>query len=256
METIIGRVNLSNLRVEAHAGFHGRMNVVIVEHNPTELEFDTQYNVYKPLLDAELSVLDIIRKSAYTIEIENQDHVRDGVYRGFVNAVKSSTNHYNEEKQNAAYKIEVVIDHYGNITIKTMDEESVALNDFIQELRTEANAALLNLLGLNDWVDELEKENRKFEDLVQLRFKEVSKRNRMRMKDIRKDVDKAFRDMVYQIEALIRVKGMSKYETLVKEMNAINEHYKNILAQQKGRRDKNNQSENTQEETGFALGNE
>jgi hypothetical protein len=243
MKNIIVRINLANLRNEAHTQYNQTIKDVVDKHNPDTFELRQYYDVYYPLFVEEVEGLDLIRNSKITPEIETQDHIRDRVYRGFVGTVRSTLNHYDEKKQNAAKEIERISKHYDNMTYKTLDEETAALDDFIQELRTDTNREFLTTLGLNDWVDVMEKENRKFEELMQLRYEEVFHRPHIRMKDIRKAVDKALLDMFDQIEALVRVKKIAPDAELIKEINAVNERYKNILAQQKGRRDKKHDSD-------------
>jgi hypothetical protein len=244
MDNTIIRFKIDHLRVEAHAEYYKTVKIILDENNPDVLEIRPHYDVFVSSFDVELSVLDVIRKSNITKEIHLQDHVRDSRYRGFSDAVDSMLNHYNEEKKNAAEKIDIIFEHYGNLTIKTMDEESAAIDDLVIELKIDANIALLNILGLTDWVDQLDKENKKFQELMLLRYKEVSQRPTVRMVDARKEVDKAFRNMINQIEALVRVKGMAGYENFIKEINTVNERYKNILAQQAGKKDKGKDDEN------------
>jgi hypothetical protein len=49
-------------------------------------------------------------------------------------------------------------------------------------------------------------------------------------------VDKAFRALLACLEALAVVRGQADHEAFIYELNAILERYKNLLAQQKGKR--------------------
>jgi hypothetical protein len=241
MKNTILKIYLESLRHKTHAEYNETVRSLIEKSNPDILGIRPQYDVYYPLLADEISVLDIIRKSEITDEIHAQDHVRDIVFRGFSDAIKSGLNHYDETKRIAAHKIEVVLDHFGNIAILTLDEETVAIEDLIRELKTENNTNLLITLGLTDWVVELSKANDKFKDLMMMRYEEVSQRPTIRMKEIRPAVDKAFRNMIDQIEALIKVKGIAGYEDFIREINAVTERYKRILAQEAGNRNKDDE---------------
>jgi gas vesicle protein len=241
MKRIFLRIHLEHLRSKTHVEYHETIRRIIEKFNPDTLGIRPQYDVYILLLSDELLVLDIILKSEITSEIHAQDHVRDIIFRGFSDAVKSALNHYDETKRNAAYKIEIVLDHYGNIATLTLDEETAAIEDLIRELKTENNTNLLTTLGLIDWLPELSNANDKFKDLMMMRYEEVSQRPTIRMKEIRTAVNKEFRNMIDQLEALIKVKGIAGYEDFVKEINAVTERYKRILAQEAGNRNKDDE---------------
>jgi hypothetical protein len=101
-------------------------------------------------------------------------------------------------------------------------------------------------LALNDWVVQLAAENQRFKILMDERYKETSQRPATRMKAARTETDRALRNLFNQIEALARVNGIAAYEEFVKELNAVLERYKNILAQEKGRRTKDTGNEGSE----------
>jgi hypothetical protein len=57
-------------------------------------------------------------------------------------------------------------------------------------------------------------------------------------------VDKAWRAIVDRIEALALVNGVADYEAFVRELTAILERYKNLLAQHQGRSKKSSATGN------------
>jgi hypothetical protein len=52
------------------------------------------------------------------------------------------------------------------------------------------------------------------------------------MRAIRTKVDRAFLNIVYTVEVLTLSNGIGAYEPLIRELNAVIERYKNILARQ------------------------
>lgn len=58
------------------------------------------------------------------------------------------------------------------------------------------------------------------------------------MKQVRYDVDTAYRAIVDRINALIVINGESAYKNFVIEMNLRISKYKNLIAQRKGRNSK------------------
>jgi hypothetical protein len=150
--------------------------------------------------------------------------------------VKSALTHFDAAKQEAARKIGMALNHYGNIAAKALDRETAAIDDILRELGTGNYPALVSLLALDDWLSQLHVENEQFKSLMMARYDEVAGRPAARMRATRIEVDKSFRSLTAQIEALAMVNGMAAYEKFIRELNAIIERYKNILAQEAGRR--------------------
>jgi hypothetical protein len=239
MKKEIIRLNFKNLRNEAHAEYSSTFVTLVDKYTPETLNIKALYDEYKLLFADEISALDVVRKSALTGEIDEQDHIRDGIFRGFAEAVKSALYHFNAAKRDAARRIEVIIENYGNIAAKTLDQETAAIDDLLRELCSATNAPLVTLLGLIDWTEQLETENDKFKQLMLERYTETSQRPTVRMRDARSSVDKCLRAIFDRIEALAMVNGIAACESFIKELNAVNERYKNIAAQEKGAREKN-----------------
>jgi hypothetical protein len=236
MVNLIIRFRYEHLRNEAHVEYNETVSGLITKYNPQGIQI--QSAAYKSSLNDEVSVLDVIRKSEYTIEISDQDHVRDEIFRGFDEAVQSACHHFDLNKRKSAEKIDVVLEHYGNIAAKTFDQETAAIDDLLRELNDNYSADI-TLLGLNDWLTQLAAENRKFKQLMSERYTEAAQRPKTRMKSARAETDKAFRSMLDMLEALLKVNGVDAYMPFINELNAVSERYKNQIAQAAGRRTKN-----------------
>ncbi|MDR1553899.1 MAG: DUF6261 family protein [Prevotellaceae bacterium] len=232
------RFNYTALRNEAHVEYNETFDSIIVRHNPQALGVQQQYDDYKTALDTEVSALDVIRKSGYTGEINAQDNVRDGILRGFIDGVKSAMHHFDTSKRHAAAKLNTVIEHYGNVARKTFDEETVAIDDLLRELN-DRHVAEVQLLSLNDWLTQLDAENQTFRQLMAARYAEIARRPAAKMKTARFATDRALRLLLNMIEALVMVNGIDSYKTLINELNAVSERYKNQLAKTAGKRTKN-----------------
>jgi hypothetical protein len=185
----------------------------------------------------EVSVLDVILKSEYTGEISTQDHVRDGIFRGFADAVQSARHHFNADKRKSAEKVNVVLEHYGNIAVKSFDQETAAIDDLLRELYDHREPDLV-LLNLNDWLMQLDTENKTFKQLMSERYAEAAQRPTTRMKAARAETDKTLRTMLDMVDALAKVNGDAAYLPFINELNAVSERYRNQLAQAAGRRPK------------------
>jgi hypothetical protein len=94
--SIILRFRYENLRNEAHVKFHSNFIALVTKYGAETLGISQPYAVYKPLFDDEVAALDQILKSELTVEIQEQDHLRDQLYRGFTGNVKSFLHHYGQ----------------------------------------------------------------------------------------------------------------------------------------------------------------
>jgi hypothetical protein len=235
MERFFIRFRYTELRNETHVEYNETIDGLVIKYSPQALGILPQYSVYKAMLQVEINSLDLIRKSEYTGEISAQDHVRDSVFRGFSDAVKSSLNHFNTDKRKAAEKISLALEHYGNIAAKAFDRETAAIDDLLRELNDNYTAEV-QLLSLNDWLLQLAAENQTFKTLMSARYTEVAKHPSTRMKTARFETDKALRTLLDMVEALATVNGVTNYEAFINELNVVSERYKNQLAQAAGRR--------------------
>jgi hypothetical protein len=233
---IIIRFSYENLRNEAHVEFHTTVNALFLKFNPSTLGIGQLYAVYRPLLDEEITALDIIRRSGLTPEIVEDDHKRDSLYRGFADNVKSNLHHFDLARREAAKKVEIVLEHYGNIAHKSLDEETAAIEDLYRELLKPDNYPSVIALGLGDWMEQLVQTSRHLEQLMMERYDEAAQRPNVHMQRIRKEVDKVFRSILDLLEALVRVNGADTNKAFIAELNVVMERYKDILAQEAGRR--------------------
>jgi hypothetical protein len=241
MDSKIIRFSYEALRNEAHVEYHSNVNAFFGTYTPDALGIVPQYATYKTAYDDEVSALDIVLKSDLTAKIEKQDGVRDSIFRGFVDAVKSDTRHFDPAKRESANKIDGLLKHYGNIAARSIDQETAAIDDLIRELQTGANAPSVQVLGLDDWLTQLQVENDTLKTLMQQRYAETADRPAVRMKTTRKATDAAFRAILNQIDALALVNGAANYTAFINALNAVSERFKNILAQEAGTRKSNRQ---------------
>ncbi|MDR3195151.1 MAG: DUF6261 family protein [Tannerella sp.] len=182
--------------------------------------------------------LEILRRSDKTELIGGADGKRDHTFRGFADAVKSYLNHFNPEKRQAGVQLEIVFNHYGNVNRLPNDEETAAIYNLLQDVKT-THAPQIELLGLGEWVEELERDNLIFQALTEERNAEEATRSSLRMIEVRREGDAIYHQIVERLEALMVVNGDEAYTGFVHELNNLIKHYNNILASRKGRAKEN-----------------
>ena len=135
-----------------------------------------------------------------------------------------------------AARLQVVLNTYGNIAKKPYDEETAAITSLIAELRT-GYAADVSTLGINAWIDELDRNNAAFDALKKERYTQDAERTQLKMKETRVAVDQCYHEIVERINALIIVNGATAYGSFVNELNALIDAYNQMLALRKGKKD-------------------
>ena len=233
---IDSEIKLYNFRNETHVQFNESVDKLLMKFDYKILECYELYNLYKSALDNEIDALDFIRKSGITPKILEQDKKRDDVFRGFRTTVKGACTHFDAAHREAAEKLLDIFKHYGNIAIKTFDDETAAINDIVREFQQYPYFAAIIQLNLQPWLSALTAENQKFDQLVMERYADLAKKTANRMKTTRVETDKYFRAIVAHIENMTMVKkDFPVLVEFVKEFNEVMKHYRNIMAQEMGR---------------------
>ena len=239
MNEIILRINLHRLKNETHVQFNESVDPVFVKFNPQIPGINPLYVLYRGALDNEIEALDFIGKSNLTAKIIEQDGKRDGIFRGLVDSVKGATRHFDPACREAADLLLGIFGHYGNIARKPLDDETAAINDLVRELNQPQPARAIALLGMNSWLQKLVEENSIFAELMSERYIETAGKTLSRMRTARVETDKFYHAIVSQIENY-SLAGIAIDQNFVRELNAVVERFKHILAQEIGARKSKN----------------
>jgi len=238
----IKNVKSHELRNEEHYQFQTEFNDLVIRFTPATLGIEAAYTAYLPLYGNEAEALDVIRKSNFTIKITGADHTRDVTFRGLCDTIDGATHHFRAKVCSAAERLQIVIDHFGNINTKPYDEQTAAINALANDMQTEY-AADVATVGIADWVTELKDNNTAFETLMDERYTQESGKTQLKMKEVRINVDEAYITITKRIDALGIVNGTEIYIPFVKELNKRVEKFNNMLAIRKGRNDKDDNEE-------------
>ena len=235
---VVTGISLSRMKNEVHVQFNESINSLILKTGIEALEIEPFYALYRKSLDNELEALDFIRKSELTAQISEQDRVRDAIFRGFSDTVKGFRNHFDDEVRYYANILWNVFLHYGNIAQKPLDAETAAINDFLRELQRADCAEAIEQLRMNDWIEKMNAENEKFHKLMMERYNEAAGKTTFRMKSVRLETDNYYRSIMSWIENRVTIGKMNRDNGFIVELNAIISRFKNILAQEFGRKAK------------------
>ncbi len=229
----IKKVKLSHLRNEELFQFFTEFKTLIEEQTPESMSITEEYCKFLELYGNVDNVLEQIRKSRYTEEIAQADVERDTTFSGFRDVVKGMQSHFVTDKSKAAANLMIVFNQYGNIAKKNYSEATASIHNFLQEMRGKF-APDVEILGLQEWVEQLDENNQEFSTLMLQRNEEQSEKNSLKMKDLRKEIEACYADIIIRIEAVTILQSDHTLTDVVNKLNANLTRYKNTLAQRQG----------------------
>ncbi len=205
------------------------------------------FEAYLPLYDKVDLALKKIVKSAITEQIQEADRARDEIWKGLTESNTTALRHFNTGVREAAKRLQIVFDTYGNIARKSLNEQTSATYNILQELEGQY-APDVAIVGLGPWVTELKARNIAFTGLVRDRVDESSLKVDIALRKARVQLDEKYHAIVERVNALVVVEGAANYEPFIRKLN-INIAKYAFLAMQASRRGKK-KGENTQAEGG------
>ncbi|MDR3269829.1 MAG: DUF6261 family protein [Tannerella sp.] len=163
--------------------------------------------------------MDALRSSSLTDRLADIDRLIDRLLVGINNIVQAGRHHFDSAKVNAANRIYIRMKAFGDIENKSYEGVSAALGILIMDLRTHY-AADIALLGLGEWLDQLEAAHLEFDTLFNQRNMEWADRPDVKLKDIRRRIDSFYRQIVDRINAaaLLETKE-GVYDDLIRQLN-------------------------------------
>ncbi|MDR3246014.1 MAG: DUF6261 family protein [Prevotellaceae bacterium] len=238
MEKYIQRVDNKSFRGKTHFEFMTEIGAVLKNIEAIVLKIAAQVKRFFELLADEDATVVLVRKYETTDEISELDAKRDNLLKGINNLLKAALKHFDPAVRDAAEKLMIVFNTYGEIARLSYDDETAAIYNLIQELdlRSSETAAT----GITAWIEELRHTNEEFRALMESRYSEEAKRVQIKLRNVRKEIDDVYNDIVYRLEAGANLDGTEQYTGIFAEINARVSRYANILAQEKGRRTKKN----------------
>jgi hypothetical protein len=216
----IDKITPLHLRNDAHFQFFTEFRDLFVDEKAAKLGVKPLFDEWLELFAREDEALKKIVKSEFTSKIHEADKARDEIFTGMTDINKGSLKHYDEKAREAAERLKILFDTYGKIDKKTLNEQTGAVTNILQELKGQY-AADAAAVGIDGWVEELQTRNIALETLIKERFDEAASKTDIVVKDARAEVDKQYKAITERINALIIVEGPEKYEEFVKTLNVI-----------------------------------
>ena len=224
-----------NLRNDEHFQFHTEFRDLVTKEGAQNLKIDTLFAAYLPLYNKEDEGIKRVSKSIFTAKIHEADKARDDICTGMMEINEASTKHYSQAISEAAKKLKILFDTYGNISQKPLNEQTSAVYNILQELKGDyAEAA--GIVGISGWATELEARNNAFDVLVKERYDEAAAKTDVVVKSARVELDTAYDAIVERVNAYAVIEGGELYERFVKTFNSVISKYNAIVNARHGRK--------------------
>jgi len=224
----INQVDFSHFKNNEHGQFHTVVKSELIAETPEKLGVIKFFPSYADAVAAELASIEVEQGSQHTKTIEDSDLYRDQLYRSFVLNIKSSLLSYEPEVQNAASRIQRIIDQVGDMRKHAYNLESESLTSFTNQLINNyaADIALCNATVLLQKLDEA---NKSFIADFGTRSTEVSTRISGDVRAARVVVDEIFKNICNVTNAMVLLNGDAEYSTFIDKVNYQIDYYKNTI---------------------------
>jgi len=227
-------IRFEKMRNDEHFQFHTEFIELVNRSCASNLKVEALFEAYLQFYRRVDEALKKINKSALTEEIQKADKRRDKAFRGLLKQHSAGLIHFQPEVQQAAKKLSILFNTYGNLARKPLNEQTSAVYNLMQELRG-AYAETVNTAGLRAWVDELETANLAFIELYRERQDETAQKPDFILSQERKNLDTAYRQLVQCLSALFIMEGKQLHAEFIRLLNTLVAKHKTLFAQRVGK---------------------
>ena len=224
MQEIDG-LRLDHLPNGAHAEYHHTTLERAKGDNAVSSKCTKYLTAYQDAYDEQDRVYKTSTKNLSTDDIAASDRLRDELYRSFRDAVKAMDGISIPAMAEAAKILMQLIKDYRIDVQGQLDKETGDLRNFTDDLK-DKYAEQVEALGLTEVANELAKANEQTATLIKQRDSENKAREVGIVKSARAATDRAYKQLVKMVNALIMVEGEEAYADFVAEQNSLIRRYK------------------------------
>lgn len=199
----------------------------------TDTEFDTLMSNLRLQSPHFENALMQIQARAESEQLLKLDESRDKKVVTFRNAVNVFRYAEAENEKEAYAKMKIVLKNYKGIEKMNFEAESLAVSNFIAELRSAQFLPSLQTLGLENHLNTLEIANNNFKTLFSSRSTAVTNTEVYDTKALRKNILATYKEMAEYGYVMAKRKNTPFYINLLNVLNTGRSYYSDILARRK-----------------------
>jgi len=221
-------IEFRRMRNGEYFQFHTQFIQLLSRSGAANLKVEAQFEAYLPFYRRADEALKKATSSALTEKLRNANKRRGMAFRGLVGNNRAGLQHFRPEVQEAAKKLSILFNAYGNLARKPFNEQTSGVHHLVRRLN-ERFAAELQNVGLQEWVAELEAANNEFATLYRERLDESAQQTTAVLGQERKNMDTAYKQLVQRLNALVVVEGEQAYGDFIGALNRLLSEYKTTL---------------------------
>ena len=186
--------------------------------------FHQAYNLYD-------QVFNPARKSLETEDLKNRDDERDNSLGAYHEAILGLQRNPNDAKRQAARLLNLNYDTYKPERNQEYMKETELINQMTTDIRSSAELlAAIQLLGLDDYLTDLEQKNQAFSDLMKSRTATTEGYQKGAVAEARTALEQKYQLLRQMVNVASIYEGDEAYRPFLLAVNAEVEHYRLILA--------------------------
>ena len=194
----------------------------------TTMQFYTDFHAAYEQYDL---VFNPARKSLDTEDLKRLDQARDSALGAYHEAVLGLQRNPNEAKKQAARLLNLNYDTYKPGASQEYMKETELILQMTTEIRgSQELTAAIQLLGLDDYLTDLEQKNAAFAELMKSRTASTEGQTKGAVADARADLEKKYQLLRQMLNVASIYEGDTAYRAFILAVNAVIEHYRQILA--------------------------
>lgn len=217
----INKINISRMQNASYVQLLTEFKDTILEFEPAKLNVQKYFDmVFMVLYDELLKSFKKMNKSSLTKNINKADSYRDDAFYAFRNIIKAHLRSRDETIVKSAERLMDRINSYGNIATSKLNAQTALTFDLLDELKNKYQNDI-ELLKLEIYLEEVKRTNNEFQELIKQRYDEVADKTEITVKEVRKELDDAFRNLCCHIEMSVATEDSDVYSKFIKKLNAI-----------------------------------
>lgn len=199
------------------------------------LDCEESFGAFCAALERYEQVIVVVGRSALTPQLNELDRQRTDVFMGIMRTIRTGYRHYEAKAREAACGLRPVVNTYKGVHRKPLADKAGYMENFIADMRSEAHAPRVEVLGLTAWVDELERVHRLYMETDKRRAMENVWRHTGDSLKARQELLACYRGLARRLNALCVVYGPERYADLFRRLNNRLHDFEVTLAKRKGR---------------------
>ena len=228
---MIDAIDLMRLRNGEFLQFATNFSALVESNDPIALNVLKQHNNFKVAISVIEPLFKVERVNAFTQQLVLFDERRDKAITGLTTVIDGFCFHFNVLVAQAAKRLAADLQLFGTgVARQNYPAETASINGIISDWETKPElVAALDILGIEDWKDELKAANQVFDQKYLERVKEYGAANADTLKAKREETTNVYYELRKYLDANSVLHNSPDYEKTIKELNALIGQYNTLL---------------------------